>query len=236
MSATTCRNIKPKREDLRPTPLEESAKDAKEEIAAAKKNDRDEVSPEHRVFVRKSGKTTETVGNERSMYDPWIPTTIDFSGVLDDLPKKDAKEQVQAVACEIAEFEGPIHIDRLAKLTANYFGVRQLRKKKKEQIQRQIRNTDLVIDGEKFVWPEDIDYRDWTEFRPNNSDVCRDFNDISLFEIANAFIFLKDEGLTGEELDRQVLQTFGKKRRTAKIKIRLNEARALARNRMTNWV
>jgi len=106
--------------------------------------------------------------------------------VLDELPKKVAKEKVRAVATEIAEFEGPIHLDRLAQLAALSFGVQRLWPTRERKLTYQIRKTGLVVDDDKFVWPSDLDPATWSEFRPNDSTVDRPFVEICPVEIANA--------------------------------------------------
>lgn len=106
--------------------------------------------------------------------------------VLDDLPKKVAKEQVRAVASEIVAFEGPIHLDRLTALTAASFGLQRLAASRAKKLTYQIRQAGLLIDDAKFVWPSDVDPDVWQEFRPNDSTVERPFIHISPVEIANA--------------------------------------------------
>lgn len=72
------------------------------------------------------------------------------------------------MATEIAEFEGPIHLDRLLRLTAASFGG-QLGHVRKRRLLHQIRQLDLTIDDADFVWPSDIDPGTWEEFRSNDS-------------------------------------------------------------------
>lgn len=179
----------------------------------------DEVKPHPSVLIRSNSSETPSIGNERSEFEPWTVVIVGETSVLDDLPKKVAKEQVRAVAVEITEFEGPIHIDRLAELTAASFGMNKLHTKRRAQIARQIAVCGLVVDKDKFVWPESIEPQSWQEFRPNSSDINRPFTQISPIEIRNAANFIKDggEALTRDELEALTLQTFGRKRRTAQF-------------------
>src|SRR5690606_1981378 len=139
---------------------------------------------------------------------------------------KVAKEKVRAVATEIAEFEGPIHIDRLAQLAAASFGVQRLWSAREKKLTYQTRQTGLLVDDDKFVWPSDLDPATWGEFRPNDSTVDRPFTEISPVEIANAMRFLKSNtpGISDSELDAATLQTFGRKRKTKQLAAHLDRA------------
>lgn len=94
-----------------------------------------------------------------------------------------------------------------------------MRESRAKKIAYQIRQAGLIIDADKFVWPEEIDAATWAEFRPNVSTADRPFLHISPVEIANAARFLRSKrsDITDDELDVAVLQTFGRKRRTRQI-------------------
>lgn len=161
---------------------------------AEKTDEEDEyIAPSADVSRRKETRETPTIGSGRSAYEPWQIVVFGDIAVLDDLPKKSAKEQVRAVATEIAEFEGPIHINRLISLTAASFCLYRVHSKRKKQLERQIGQCGLFIDRHKFVWPSDIDPETWVEFRPNDSKAGRDFEEISPIEIRNAKIFLETD-------------------------------------------
>lgn len=187
----------------------------------------EQVTPDPSVLVRRNAADTPSIGAERSEFEAWVVVPVGEITVLEALPKKEAKEQVRAVAVEITEFEGPIHIDRLAELTAASFGLNKLHTKRRAQITRQIVAAGLLVDTDKFVWPETMDPNTWTEFRPNSSDIDRPFLRISPVEIGNAARFIHETGqfTSREELETMTLQTFGRKRRTAQFTKHL--ARAL---------
>lgn len=187
------------------------------------------VVPDPSVLVRTHTAGTPTIGSARGMFEPWTVVLVGDVSVLDDLPKKVAKEKVRAVATEIVDFEGPIHMDRLAQLTAASFGVRRLWPAREKKLTYQIRRANLVVDEDKFVWPSDLDPAEWSEFRPNDSSADRPFTEISPVEIANAarFIRAKQPGIGDSDLDVAVLQTFGRKRRTKQIVAHLARANAL---------
>jgi len=187
------------------------------------------VEPDESVLEREPTDETPLIGHQRMSFEPWIPVDVGNVDVLDHIARKANKEKVRAVAQEIVEYEGPIHLDRLAQLIAASFGVQKLHAKRQQKITYQVKQMGLQIDGEKFVWPADIDPENWTEFRPNTSEVRRDFVHVSPVEIANAMRFLRRRmpSLNGGELQGAVLRTFGRKRLTKKFAAHLAKASAL---------
>ncbi|OBA31026.1 DUF3320 domain-containing protein [Gordonia sp. 852002-51296_SCH5728562-b] len=191
--------------------------------------DSDVVHPDPSVLKRSDSASTPTIGSGRSEFEPWTVVVVGDVDILDALPKKVAKEQVRAVATEIAEFEGPIHLNRLAQLTAASFGVRRLWPAREKKLTYQIKQTGLVIDDDECVWPTDLDRATWTEFRPNNSTVERPFTEISPAEIANAMRLLRADNpeISDADLDAATLRTFGRKRKTKQFTAHLGHARKL---------
>ena len=179
--------------------------------------------------------SSPTVGDTgRYEYEPWEIVIAGGPEIIDALPKKDAKMQVRGVAAEIAEFEGPVSLDRLVTLTVRSFGMSRCGAKKKQQIARQLRQLDLIIDADDFVWPTDIDPETWREFRPTgaNHTAGRDFTDISPVEIANAWRIIAARQPAGAdvpdaEIRRGVLNVFGISRAGAKVTEHLSRAKAL---------
>ncbi|KAB1663240.1 DUF3320 domain-containing protein [Pseudoclavibacter sp. CFCC 13611] len=186
------------------------------------------IEPELEVLEREeSEQATPLVGSGRAPFEPWTVILSDDSSVLDELPKKEPKMQVRALAAEITEVEGPIAIDRLARLIALSYGVSRLHQKRRNQIKRQIGQcADVTVDKAHFVWPRDIDSNSWSEFRPNSSNVDRDFTDISPIEICNAarFVQARHPDWDDEAVQRSVLQTFGRKRLTSGAQKHLDKA------------
>ena len=187
------------------------------------------VAPDLSVLTRTGPGETQTIGAARDPFEPWRVVLVGEASVLDELPRKAAKGKVRAVAAEIAEFEGPIHLDRLVQLTAASFGVRRLRSAREKKLTYQIRQTGLLVDRDKFVWPTDLDPKTWLEFRPNDSTLDRPLIQVSPVEIANAMRFIQAQrpGLDSDDLDRATLQTFGRKRRTRQLAEHLARAREL---------
>jgi len=187
------------------------------------------VRPDPSVLTRENSASTPTIGSGRDEFEPWTVVLVGDVTVLDGLPKKAAKETVRAVATEIVEFEGPIHRDRLAQLTAASFGVQRLWPAREKKLTYQIKQIGLVVDDDMFVWPRDLDLKAWAEFRPSDSTIDRPFTEISPVEIANAMRFLKDHtpGIGDTDLDAATLQTFGRKRKTKHVAAHLSKARGL---------
>ncbi|UTT49884.1 DUF3320 domain-containing protein [Rhodococcus gordoniae] len=192
------------------------------------------ITPDPVVLVREPS----AIGNKRLEFEPWTVVQVGDSKVLDDLPKKAAKEKIRAAAVEIATYEGPIHLDRLVQMTAQSFGLHRVRASRGRKLAHQIRQAGLTVDGDRFVWPREIDPGNWREFRPNNSTADRPFIHISPIEIANAARFIQTRRgiLREDELSVAVLQTFGRKRRTKQVAAHLANAMArLATHARPEW-
>jgi hypothetical protein len=191
---------------------------------------RAEVEPDLELLQRDTDATeTPLLGTQRERYEPWPVVLSDDPGLLDELPKKAAKMQVRALAEEITEAEGPIHIDRLARLIGRSFGVSRLASKRSAKIKRQIRNCESITeDADHFLWPGSLHASTWLEFRPNDSDTEREFTEISPVEIRNAAAFIRRHhpDWSDDRLQRAVLATFGKKRLTKKTRAHLEAALA----------
>ena len=187
--------------------------------------DAEVVTPDAEVLEREPS----MIGSNRLEFEPWQVVPVGTVDVLDELPKKVAKEKVRAVAVEIATYEGPIHLDRLVDKTAQSFGLQRVRAGREKKIAYQIRQAGLFVDADKFVWPREIDPGSWAEFRPSDSNAERPFIHISPVEIVNAarFIRAKRPELSEDEVDVAVLQTFGRKRRTKQLAAHLSRAKEL---------
>lgn len=171
------------------------------------------------------------VGEGRYPFEPWEPISLGDRDIFDSLRSKRSKEQMSAALEEIVSAEGPIQADRLATLAAQCFGVSRLAKKNRDWIIRLAgRMPELQVDEHKFVWHVEEPREEYGEFRPSVDGAVREFDQISPVEIANAWRFyeqnpeLMDEG---QDVESAVLATFGRKRRTAKVKAQLELAKAL---------
>lgn len=202
-------------EQLRPAPVAAIDGSAEEDEV---------VAPDPAVLVREPS----VIGDRRLEFEPWTIVQVGSIEVLDDLPKKVAKEKVRATAVEIATYEGPIHLNRLVQLTAQSFGLQRVHSSREKKIAYQIQQAGLFLDADKFVWPREIDPESWREFRPNDSTIDRPFTHISPVEIGNAarLIRSRQPETVGDAFDTAVLQTFGRRRRTRQIMAHLAKSYA----------
>lgn len=168
------------------------------------------------------------VGEGRYPFEPWEPISLGDRDIFDSLRSKRSKDQMSAALEQIVSFEGPVQADRLA---TQCFGVSRLAKKNRDWIIRLAgRMPELQVDEHKFVWHVEAPREEYGEFRPSVDGAMREFDHISPVEIANAWRFyeqdpeLMDEG---QDVESAVLATFGRKRRTAKVKAQLELAKAL---------
>ncbi|WP_211356560.1 DUF3320 domain-containing protein [Marihabitans asiaticum] len=166
------------------------------------------------------------IGDKRLEFEPWTVVQVGGVDVLDDLPKKGAKEKVRDVAVEIATYEGPIHLDRLTDKTTQSFGLQRVRSNRAKRVAYQIQQAGLLADDDRFVWPREIDPATWVEFRPNDSSADRPFIHISPAEIRNAarLIRSKNPHTPDVELQPALLRTFGRQRRTKRLSAHLAKA------------
>jgi len=211
-------------EQVAATAAEPPAVEERDDLPATAVIDEPElVTPDPVTLVREPS----VIGDKGLEFEPWAVVHVGDVAVLDDLPKKAAKERVRAVAVEIATYEGPVHLDRLVQMTAQSFGLQRVRASREKRLAYQIQQAGLFVDADKFVWPREIDPSAWSEFRPNDSAAERPFVHISPIEIANAarFIHAKHPGISDDQFDVAVLQTFGRKRRTKQVAAHLTKAK-----------
>lgn len=171
------------------------------------------------------------VGEGRYPFEPWEPISLGDRDIFDSLRSKRSKEQMSAALEEIVSAEGPVQADRLATLAAQCFGVNRLAKKNRDWIIRLAdRMPELQVDEHKFVWHVEEPREEYGEFRPSVDGAVREFDQISPVEIANAWRFYEqnpEQMDEGQDVESAVLATFGRKRRTAKVKAQLELAKAL---------
>ena len=170
--------------------------------------------------------------SKRYPFEPWQTIPMGEPSVFESMRNKANAASVRSTASEIAEFEGPIELNRLCRLVTYCFGLGRAYKNRLNQVSHQVRNNseDLTVDEHGFVWPESIDRETWAEFRPHAEISGRAFEEISPVEIANAWRYfdanpeLLDDG---QDVQSAVLATFGRKRCTAVVKKHLELAKTL---------
>ncbi|TYP90748.1 DUF4011 domain-containing protein [Blastococcus xanthinilyticus] len=158
---------------------------------------------------------------------PWIPKTAGEKSVLDELPVAKAARVVRRVLTAGIKAEGPIHVDRLAKLTVGAFGLNRITETRKQALLSLL--PPSAIDGE-HLWPEGLDRASWTGFRRQVSSTDRPIEHVAPEEVANAMAALcrAAAGMQRDELLTATAAVFGYKRRAASITPALEKALAFA--------
>jgi hypothetical protein len=160
-------------------------------------------------------------------FKPWIPKKAGDKAVLDELPAAKSARKVRSVLTAGVKAEGPIHVDRLLKLTAAAFGLNRVAESRKEALLSVL--PPSAVDGE-YLWPEGVDPVTWTEFRRQASSTDRPIDHVPPVEIGNAMAALckASFGMRRDELLTAAAAVFGYKRRTPNVTPALEAALAEA--------
>ncbi|RBY88078.1 DNA helicase [Blastococcus sp. TBT05-19] len=158
---------------------------------------------------------------------PWIPKTAGEKSLLDELPASKPARAVRRVLQAGIKAEGPIHVDRLAKLTVGAFGLNRATESRKQTLLSLL--PPSAVDGD-FLWPEGTDRATWTGFRRQVSSTDRPIDHVAPEEIANAMVALSRAaaGMRRDELLTATAAVFGHKRRAASVTPALEKALAFA--------
>ncbi|GAB3358982.1 AAA domain-containing protein [Modestobacter lapidis] len=141
---------------------------------------------------------------------PWTPAPAGAPRAFRRLTDPDVARQVRRVLAAGIAAEGPIHRDRLARLTAGAFGVARVNEARRESI------LALLPDpAAEFRWPTGLDPATWTWFRRQSSSAERPLEHVHPDEIGNAMVALcrGGNGMTRDELFARTLAVFGHGRR-----------------------
>jgi hypothetical protein len=190
------------------------------------------AAPKARPVVRKPSGPVPMDGE--TPFVPWIPKVAGEKSVLDELPAAKAARAVRKVLLAGVKAEGPIHVDRLTKLTVGAFGLNRSSEARKQALLSTLPPSAVVDD---YLWPEGVDPAEWTGFRRQVSSTDRPIDHVAPEEIANAMAALcrASAGMRSEELLTQTAAVFGYKRRTPATTPALDAALkwALHRGRLT---
>ncbi|MCF6508327.1 DUF4011 domain-containing protein [Blastococcus sp. MG754426] len=192
------------------------------------------AAPSSTVETAPAPKAVAATLEGESEFVAWQPDATGDRSVLDELPGRRAAERVRTVLISGVEAEGPIHLDRLARLTASAFGLGRVAQGRKDAIAAVIPASLVVGD---FVWPADLQRGTWTGFRRHANGTDRPLEHVAPEEIGNAMAALcrAAAGMTQDELFAQTLEVFGLRRRTP-AQVALLEAalaHAMASGRLT---
>lgn len=170
----------------------------------------------------------EDLGLEDLDIDLFVPASeaaIASREVLDQLPDRAAAAQVKAQILDVIEAEGPVEVDRLARIVARRFGLAAVRAARAEAIialvpRGRIRKHRLGT----FAWPESRDPSNWEGFRAAGDGANRRIDEVAPEEIANAMLALlstEEPPETEDDLIRDTAELFGIARISAQIRTRL---------------
>jgi hypothetical protein len=191
-----------------------------------------EATPKPKPAARKPA--GPVVMDGETAFVPWIPKTAGEKSVLDELPTAKAARAVRKVLNAGIKAEGPIHVDRLTKLTVGAFGLTRSSEARKTALLSTLPPSAVVED---YLWPEGVDPSSWTGFRRQQSSTDRPIDHVAPEEIASAMAALcrASAGMRREELLTQTAAVFGYKRRTPATTPALEAALkwALHRGRLT---
>lgn len=167
----------------------------------------------------------EVQHDQMRQFVEWEPKRFGTIETLDRLPHSAAESQVRTVLREIVLKEGPIHKMRLARLTAEAFGLTRVSAARSEAILRCLPSEFLRPGDRSCAWPPGIDPETWAEVRRSQPGGGRNLDHVPLEEVANAMAIVAElsGGMNEEELKRQALALFGGKRLTENVSHRLQE-------------
>lgn len=161
----------------------------------------------------------------RADYKPWVVRNFGTIDVLDSLQSRRSVAAVREAMLSVVEAEGPVHVERLAKLTCAAFNLNKVNGQRMNSVLQLLDRNAHQRDADGFVWDATVDKESWEEFRPNGPEVVRKPEHISVVELRNAMVEIVrlSGGISVDELHRDTIRVFGGKRLTAGITARLNE-------------
>jgi hypothetical protein len=160
---------------------------------------------------------------DETPFVPWIPKAAGEKSLLDELPASKPARAVRRVLQAGIKAEGPIHVDRLAKLTVGAFGLNRVTESRKQTLLSLL--PPSAVDGD-VLWPEGVDRATWTGFRRQVSSTDRPIEHVAPEEIANAMVALcrAAAGMRRDELLTATAAVFGYKRRAPSVTPLLEKA------------
>ncbi len=159
--------------------------------------------------IRSTPTVTRTPARLRNqlVFRRWSTPPLGGREVLDQLPGSAAARLVRAALEHAVEAEGPVHLDRPAKLVAGAFGLSRVSTARMESILGELPAALVPDPAERFAWPTTRRPCEWVEFRRAPDDEPRSVEHVALREIANAMVALSAEsaGMHEDELLRETL-------------------------------
>jgi hypothetical protein len=185
-------------------------------------------TPAVKPAVKPAPKPARPAGLDgESAFKPWGPKTAGEKSVLDELPAAKSARAVRKVLTAGVKAEGPIHVDRLLRLTAGAFGLGRVTDSRKAALLSTLPPSAVVDD---YLWPDGVDRVSWSGFRRQATSGERPLEHVAPEEIGNAMAALcrASFGMQRDELLTQAAAVFGVKRRTPTTQPALEAALAKA--------
>jgi hypothetical protein len=158
-----------------------------------------------------------------TVFAAWPATQRGERQVLDNIAFSPfARRQVQTALVEVVEHEGPIHVDRLARLVAASFDLSRVNAARVNSILENLPSEHLKGHEPDVAWPADVEPSLWIGYRPDPSGT-RPIEQVSLREIANSMraLCVANAGVGKDELVREALAVFGFRRLTPGVSARM---------------
>jgi hypothetical protein len=162
---------------------------------------------------------------ELSLHEPFVAFEVKEVGKpawLEEASKsRKAKDRVSELVQKIIDAEGPIELDRLAKLACNSLGFTRVPADRLASIKRFIPASSRKKDRiGTFCWRSDQDSETWPNYRTSLDSGSKDraIHEISVREFSNALVdtINRVHSIEFEEGKREVARIFGFKSLTAK--------------------
>ncbi|WP_448616245.1 DUF4011 domain-containing protein [Modestobacter sp. URMC 112] len=183
-----------------------------EHAGDAEKSAPDDEAPAERTAPAPPTEPVRGLDGEEP-FVPWTPEPAGGRELLDRIANPRGAERVRTVMLAGVAAEGPVHVDRLARLTAGAFGLTRVVRSRLDALAALVPPELRVGD---VVWPAELDCGTWTGFR-RDPDAERPMEQVAPEEIGNAMVALcrASAGMTRDELFAATLEVFGFRRRTA---------------------
>ena len=153
-------------------------------------------------------------------FTPWISGYLGSRDVLDALPSARAAAAVARALQDAIAVEGPVHVDRLAKLVAGGFDLGRVSADRRQSIVGCLPGTVFRDPADpQFAWPDESDPTTWTSFRRTPPHTDRPLEHVCSREIGNAMVAISvaGAGISRDQLATETLHVFGFQRRTSAL-------------------
>ncbi|WP_222266039.1 DUF3320 domain-containing protein [Modestobacter marinus] len=181
-----------------------------------------------RAARRTAAKSEQAPLDDEQPFVAWTPKPAGEKQQLDQLKDPTVAKAVRRVLNAGIRAEGPVHRDRLARLTAGAFGLTRVTESRRDALLGLL--PPSALDGD-YVWPKGVDRDSWTGFRRQASSTLRPLEHVAPEEVANAMVALARaaDGLPEDALFTATIGVFGHRRRTPAQQPLLEAALAHAR-------